>query len=171
MVLSPERLVASLNLTRTSRVLEIGPGPGFFSIQVAQAVPDGRLELVDIQMEMLLKARGRLRRASLENVGYVHANAVKLPFRACAFDVAFLVAVLGEVADPKGCLASVADALRPGGLLSVAELPGDPDALTEQQLRTLAHGTCLQFIETKRVSRTVLATFRRASRRSSASGG
>ena len=69
MVLSPERLVASLNLTRTSRVLEIGPGPGFFSIQVAQAVPDGRLELVDIQMEMLLKARGRLRRASLENVG------------------------------------------------------------------------------------------------------
>lgn len=162
-VLSPEKLVANLHLTRTSRVLEIGPGPGFFSISVARAVPDGRLELVDIQVEMLLKARRRLRRAGLENVGYAQANAVKLPFRDGAFDVAFLVAVLGEVSDPKACLSAVADALRPGGLLSVAELPGDPDALTEQQLRTLTHGTCLEFIETTRVSRTLLASFRRAS--------
>ena len=30
-VLSPERLVRHLHLTRSSRVLEVGPGPGFFS--------------------------------------------------------------------------------------------------------------------------------------------
>src|SRR5437762_14369084 len=60
-VLSPERLVASLHLTRTSRVLEIGSGPGFFSIDVARAVPQGRLELLDIQAEMLPKARRPLR--------------------------------------------------------------------------------------------------------------
>jgi SAM-dependent methyltransferase len=84
-VLSPERLVARLHLTRTSRVLEIGPGPGFFSIDVARAVPQGRLELMDIQAEMLQKARRRLRRAGVANAGYTQANAVKLPFRnGCA---------------------------------------------------------------------------------------
>lgn len=160
-VLSPEKLVRHLHLTRTSRVLEVGPGPGFFSIDVARAIPQGRLELVDIQLEMLQKARGRLRRAGVRNTGYTQANAVKLPFRSGAFDVAFLVAVLGEVPDPKACLASIADVLRPGGLLSVAELPGDPDAVTEEHLRTLTQGTGLEFVDSLRVSRGFLASFRR----------
>ena len=161
MVLSPERLVANLHLTPTSRVLEIGPGPGFFSIDVARAIPQGRLELVDIQIEMLQKARRRLRSAGVENTGYTQSNAATLPFRAGVFDVAFLVAVLGEVSDPKACVSAIAAALRPGGRLSVAELPGDPDALTEQQLRTLTDGTGLEFIETVKVSRALLASFRR----------
>ena len=160
-VLSPETLVANLHLTRTSRVLEIGPGPGFFSIAVARSIPQGRLELVDIQIEMLQKARRRLRRAGVENAGYTQANAVALPFRTGAFDIAFLVAVLGEVPDPRACLSAIAPALRPGGVLSVAELPGDPDALTEQQLRTLAQGTGLEFVGSVKVSRALLASFRR----------
>jgi len=165
-VLSPERLVGHLQLTCASRVLEVGPGPGFFSIDVAQAIPQGRLELVDIQLEMLQKARRRLRRAGVHNAGYTQASAVKLPFRSGAFDVAFLVAVLGEVPDPKACLASIADVLRPGGLLSVAELPGDPDALTEEQLQTLMQGTGLELVESVRVSRSLLASFRRQAKTS-----
>ena len=163
-VLSPEGLVRHLHLTRASRVLEVGPGPGFFSIDVARAIPRGRLELIDIQLEMLQKARRRLRRAGVQHAGYTQANAVKLPFRSGAFDVAFLVAVLGEVPDPKACLVSIADVLRSGGLLSVAELPGDPDALTEAQLRTLTQGTGLEFVESVPVSRGLLASFRRQAR-------
>ena len=161
MVFSPEKLVRHLHFAGTSRVLEVGPGPGFFSIDVARAIPQGRLELVDIQREMLQKARRRLRRAGVRNAGYTQANAVALPFRSDAFDVAFLVAVLGEVSDPKACLTSIADVLRPGGLLSVAELPGDPDALTEGQLRILMQGTGLELVESVRVSRALLTSFRR----------
>ena len=160
-VFSPEKLVRHLHLTRTSRVLEVGPGPGFFSIDVARAIPGGRLELVDIQLEMLQKARERLRRADLRNTGYTRADAVTLPFRPGAFDVAFLVAVLGEVPDPKAGLASLAHVLRPGGLLLVVELPGDPDAVTVEQLRTLTQGTGLAFVDSLRVSRGFLARFRR----------
>jgi ubiquinone/menaquinone biosynthesis C-methylase UbiE len=160
-VFSPEKLVRHLHLTRTSRVLEVGPGPGFFSIDVARAIPGGRLELVDIQLEMLQKARERLRRADVRNTGYTRADAVTLPFRSGAFDVAFLVAVLGEVPDPKAGLASIAHVLRPGGLLLVVELPGDPDAVTEEQLRTLTQGTGLEFVDSLRVSRGYLARFRR----------
>lgn len=164
-VLSPEKLVQHLRLTPNSRVLEVGPGPGFFSIHVARAVPQGRLELVDIQLEMLQKARGRLRRAGVRNAGCAQANGVALPFRAGSFDVAFLVAVLGEVRDPNACLASVTDVLRPGGLLAVAELPGDPDALTVEQLQAVTQGIELEFVESRRVSRGVLTSFRRAATR------
>jgi ubiquinone/menaquinone biosynthesis C-methylase UbiE len=166
LVLSPRELVRHLHLTDASRVLELGPGPGFFSIAMAGAIPRGRLQLVDIQLEMLQKARRRLRRAGAHNASYTQADAVRLPFRSGAFDVALLVAVLGEVSDPKACLTSIADVLRSGGLLSVAELPGDPDALTEMQLRTLTQGTGLEFVECVSVSRGLLASFRRQARAS-----
>jgi ubiquinone/menaquinone biosynthesis C-methylase UbiE len=128
---------------------------------VAQAVPQGRLELVDIQREMLQKARPRLQRAGVANVGYTQATAAKLPFQSRAFDVAFLVAVLGEVPDPEACMNSIADVLRPEGLLVVAELPGDPDALSEEALRAFTRGTGLEFVESVRISRSVITSFRR----------
>ena len=160
-VLSPQKLISHLHLTRASRVLEVGPGPGFFSIDVARAIPEGRLELVDIQREMLQKARRRLRRSGVANVGYTQATAATLPFQSRTFDVAFLVAVLGEVPDPAASMTSIADVLRPEGRLVVAELPGDPDALTEEQLRGLSEGTGLEFVESVRASRSVITVFRR----------
>lgn len=163
-LLSPSKLVRHLHLTTTSRVLELGPGPGFFSVDVARSVPDGRLELVDIQREMLQKARRRLKRAGMHNVGYTQANAVMLPFRVGVFDVVFLVAVLGEVSDPKACLRSIERVLRSTGLLSITELAGDPDALTEGALRNLVAGTSLEFVESVRVSGGLIATFRRQDR-------
>ena len=45
-----------------------------------------------------------------------HADAASLPYRDDVFDVAFLVAVLGEVPDPAARIASVARVLRRGGL-------------------------------------------------------
>ena len=148
-------------LSSTSHVLEVGPGPGFFSIDVARAVPQGRLELVDIQREMVQKARRRLQRAGVPNVGYTQATAARLPFQSRTFDVVFLVAVLGEVPDPKACMNSIADVLRPEGLVVVAELPGDPDALAEEQLRDLTRGTGLEFVESVQISRSVITSFRR----------
>ena len=133
------------------------PRAGYLSARAC----GGRLELVDLQIEMLQKARVRLRRARVANAGYTQSNATLLPFRSGAFDNAFLGAVLGEVPDPKACLASIADVLRLGGLLSVAELPGDPDAVTQAQLRTLIQGTGLEFVDSVRVSRGFLASFRR----------
>ena len=165
LVLSPERLVVQLHLESSARVLEIGPGPGFFSVAVARAVPDGRLELVDIQREMLKRARGRVESAGCRNTGATQANAMALPFRPTTFDVVFLVAVLGEVPEPKRCVAAVADVLRPGGRLIFAELPGDPDALSVDQLRALTLDEPLAFVASERVSRAVITTFEKITSR------
>ncbi len=162
LIFSPRQLVAQLHLTPTSRVLEVGPGPGFFSLDVARAVPRGRLELVDIQHEMLEKARRRLQRAGIRRVGFTQANAAALPFRPDLFDAAFLVAVLGEIPNPQACVACIADLLRDGGRLVFVELPGDPDAMNQAELRGLSSGTALRFVASERVGRATVTTFMRS---------
>ncbi len=148
LILSPRALVARLHLRDDARVLELGPGPGYFSVEVARSVPRGHLVLVDVQIEMLQKARRRITRARLRNASFVRAEAGALPFAAGSFDVAFLVAVLGEVPDAASCLDAIRRSLRPGGLLSVTEVAGDPDAMTEAEVSSLAGTLSFEHVET-----------------------
>jgi len=148
LIFSPRELAARLDLTAASRVLELGPGPGFFSVYIARRLPSGHLCLVDLQREMLEKARARIRRARVANVSFAQASATALPFAREVFDAAFLVTVLGEVPDAAACIAELRDALRPGGLLSITELAGDPDAMTERDIAALAKAANLDHAET-----------------------
>lgn len=60
-------------------------------------------------------------------------------FKPEVFDVVFLVTVLGEVSDPRACLQAIQPILRPGGLLSITEMQGDPDSLSQGEVQRLAH--------------------------------
>src|SRR5215472_9481372 len=146
--LSPRTLVARLHLSETSHVLELGPGPGYFSVEVARSTPRGQLCLVDLQLEMVRKARRRIACARLENVRFVQAGGSALPFGAGVFDVAFLVAVLGEVPDPGSCLDAIGHCLCPGGLLSITEVTGDPDAMSQAEVSALASARQFRHVET-----------------------
>jgi ubiquinone/menaquinone biosynthesis C-methylase UbiE len=105
------------------------------------------LILFDIQKEMLVKSRNKLRRTGCANFRLVQGSADALPFGANTFDIVFLVTVLGEVPDPETCMASILAVLRPGGVLSLTEQSGDPDALTESELRLMGMTMGLRFME------------------------
>ncbi len=163
LIFSPRELATRLHLTAASRVLELGPGPGFFSVYIARRVPGGHLCLVDLQREMLDKARARIRRAGVANVSFAQASASALPFAREVFDAAFLVTVLGEVPDAAACVAELRDVLRPGGLLPITELAGDPDAMTESDIATLAKAANLEHAETFPMRFGFTINFRKAS--------
>lgn len=126
-VLSPRKLVSRLALTARDHVLEVGAGSGFYSVEVARRVSKGHLELLDIQPEMLKKAQPKLEVEGLFNAGYMIADAGLLPFKEHSFDVVFLVAVLGEIADQKAFLSEAHRVLKPAGMLSISEHYPDPD--------------------------------------------
>ena len=136
-LLSPRGLVRRLELKPDFSVLELGPGPGYFSPAVAQAVPQGKLVLVDVQQEMLDMAKKRLDSKGVINVEYRQGDALSLPAETGSFDVAFLVSVLGEVPDRSACLLEVSRVLRSGGLLSVTEFKlWDPDFIPLPELKS-----------------------------------
>jgi ubiquinone/menaquinone biosynthesis C-methylase UbiE len=133
---SPGRTVDALRLATDSQVLEVGCGPGFFSRDLAQRVPQGRVVLLDLQEAMVHSARGRL--TTHQNTACVVADAQALPLGAQQFDVAFLATVLGEIPDKAACLRETRGVLRPGGRLAVAETRRDSDFINLTTLRTRA---------------------------------
>lgn len=137
LILSPSRLVHRLSLNQTANVLELGCGPGYYSIKAAQMIPGGKLTLVDIQQEMLDMAKGRMDSAGLSNIDYVRADAAELPFEKDSFDVIFLVAMLGEVPDQGSCIRELNRVLRSGGLLSVSEQYHDPHFIPASKIKSL----------------------------------
>jgi uncharacterized protein len=143
---SPSRAAQRLALTPDARVLELGCGPGYFSVELARRVPDGMLCLFDFQREMLQMALDRLAAAGVRTASGTQGDALALPFAGASFDAVLLVTVLGEVGDPAGCLREVHRTLRPGGLLSIAETRGDADFIARSELRALAeaHGFTLE---------------------------
>jgi len=110
------------------RVLELGPGPGAFTVDAARrAGPQGRIIAVDIQPEMIAWVEERVREAGLSNVETHVAGAYELPLESESVDCAFVVTVLPEIPDRNRALAELWRVLKPGGLLSITEEFIDPD--------------------------------------------
>lgn len=159
---SPRRLAERLSLSRDDRVLELGPGPGFFSVDFARRLTNGQLVLIDLQDGMLRRARARLGRAGAANASLLQGNAARLPCRDGAFDVAFLVAVLGEVTDPEACVSGLARVIRPRGTLSISEQWSDPDFQSIERVGSLIEATrCFEPAVRHGRRRNYTANFRR----------
>ena len=109
-------------------VLELGPGPGTFTVGTAQrAGAQGWLIAVDIQPQMIDQVQKRVREEGLTNVETHVASAHDLPIADQSVDRAFLITVLPEIPDPGRALAELHRVLRPGGWLSITEEFYDPD--------------------------------------------
>jgi ubiquinone/menaquinone biosynthesis C-methylase UbiE len=117
-----------LGIRPGDKILELGPGPGAFTVDAARrAGPEGRLIVIDIQPEMIAKVKKRLRAADVANAETHVARAYDLPLSDSSINRAFLVTVLGEIADQSRALAELSRVIRPGGILSITEEWLDPD--------------------------------------------
>ena len=128
------------------RVLEIGPGTGYYTLDLAEWVGhEGTIEIFDLQQEMLDHTIRRARERGLWNVNPTQGDAQDLPYGDDFFDAAVLITVLGEVPDQEAALREIARVLRPGGRLIVGELFGDPHMVTTGSLKGRAEAAGLRF--------------------------
>lgn len=145
-VITRSRLQATLAPQPGERILEIGPGTGYYTPSVADRLgPDGTLHVLDVQREMLAHTRDRARKGGLWNVEPIIADARDLPYPDDSFAAAYLVLVLGEVPDRKRALAELHRVLEPDGRLVVGELLPDPHFVTAGTLRRRAEREGFRF--------------------------
>ncbi|HEY6636137.1 MAG TPA: class I SAM-dependent methyltransferase [Solirubrobacterales bacterium] len=128
------------------RILEIGPGTGYYTLDAAEWVnPDGQVDILDLQEVMLDHTMRRAAEAGLTNVTPTQSDAIAMPYEEATFDAAYLTTVLGEIPDQDAALRELARVLKPGGRLVVGELIGDPHYVRLAPLRLRAGGAGLTY--------------------------
>jgi SAM-dependent methyltransferase len=138
----------ALAARKGERILEIGPGLGQHAIEVAGYVgPEGRVDVLDVQQEMLDATVARAERRGISNVvATLAAASGRLPYEDASFDAAYIVTVLGEVADREQMLAELRRVLKPGGRLVVGEIAMDPDFVPARRLRPMVEAAGLRLV-------------------------
>lgn len=139
--LARERLLEILAPRPGERMLEIGPGMGYYTLEVAAALAGGALDIFDLSQDFLDDVTRKSRDRGIENIAATQGDARQLPYCDDSFDAAFLVTVLGEIPDQAAALRELSRVLRPGGRLVVGEsaAAGDPHAVMLRALRRRAN--------------------------------
>ena len=139
------RLREALEPRPGERMLEVGPGTGYYTLDVAEWIaPEGRLAIFDLQQEMLDHTLRRARERGIANVEASQGDARDLPYPDASFDAAYLVTVLGEIPDQDAALRELHRVLEPDGRLVVGELLGDPHYVVFGRLRERAEAAGLR---------------------------
>ena len=115
-----ERIRAAVSPTPTTRVLDLGCGPGIVSAALAPSAQE--VVAFDLTPEMLEKARQRCREAGLQNVRFDLGRAEQLPFPDGSLDAVVSRLTFHHFPDPQHVLGEMVRVTRPGGRIVVADV-------------------------------------------------
>jgi precorrin-6B methylase 2 len=115
-----------LSLREGLTVGEIGAGRGWLTVEVAKRIgPSGRVYSTELSAARLNDIRRAVGEAALTNVTVLEAGerATNLPAGCC--EAIFMRRVYHHLSEPSAILASIHEALKPGGRLVIIEFRPD----------------------------------------------
>jgi SAM-dependent methyltransferase len=148
------------------RVLEPGPGMGFFTVELARLVgKSGRVVVVDIQPRMLAGLKRRVsknglldrldaRLAGPDSMGLEELNGT--------FDFALVFAVVHELPSATSFFTEAAAALRPGACLLLGEPRGHVNEVHFEAELTAAAQAGLDLVDRPSIRRTHAALLKKS---------
>jgi len=108
------------------QTVDLGCGPGYLVLQLAQAAPGLHVTGIDLADEMLVAAEAYARRSGLdERVAFKKGDVAQIPFPDGSLDLVVSTFSLHHWSDPVRALDEIARVLRPGGAFLVADLRRD----------------------------------------------
>ncbi len=130
---SPERLLAAAGLKTGQSVLEVGCGPGFFTIPAAAIVgAQGKIYAVDVHPAAIARVKKRLESGGIRNVTPILANASDTGLPDQSIDLAFVFGLLHVAGGLEDVLSEVHRVLKPDGVLSFEKTRGSEKRLIEE---------------------------------------
>jgi ubiquinone/menaquinone biosynthesis C-methylase UbiE len=111
-----------LDLGPGDRCLDVGSGPGYFSLLLAERVgPSGRIYAIDASQPALAHLERLRASRSIANIVCIHGDAATADLPDGPADAALVAMMLHHTPDPAAVLRNVARLLRPDGRAVIAE--------------------------------------------------
>lgn len=114
-------ILQALGVRQGMDVADIGAGTGLFTLPLARDAAPGRVYAVDIVPEFLAHIEQRAAGQGIRNVQTVAAREDSIALAPGSIDLAFLCDTYHHLEYPRGTLASIYAALRPGGEMVVID--------------------------------------------------
>lgn len=132
-------IIENSNILPKQTVTDYGCGPGRLTIPLAKKVgPEGQVNAIDIQAEMLTKVAQKAANYNLNNINYLEGQLGNGDSEYPLCDRAFLITVLGEIQNKKAALQQIFDTIHNGGTLTIAETVFDPHFQSYEKVLKLA---------------------------------
>ena len=129
----PDKLLKAAGLKQGQKVLEVGCGPGFFTIPAAKIVgEEGFVYAVDVHPLAIERVKEKIRRAEIKNVRPVLANASNSGLPDQSIDLAFLFGLQYIAGGLENVIGEMYRILKPGGVLSFEKTRGSEKKLIEE---------------------------------------
>ena len=136
---NPVKTLEAAGIQAGQQVLEVGCGPGYFTIAVAKLVGDnGFIHAIDLHPLAIKMTEKKLQKSGLTNVKLRIADAAKTGLPNDSIDLVFMFGVIHAL--PLGLvLPELHRVLRPGGALAVQTFSGRSlERVTNRELFTFA---------------------------------
>ncbi len=133
LVRNPHKLLKAAGLEQGRKVLEVGCGPGFFTIPAAEIVGDkGHVYALDIHPRAVERVKKKIEKKALKNVTPLCANASDTGLPGGSVDLAFVFGLRHVAGGLENMISELHRVLKPGGILSFEKTRGSEAALIEE---------------------------------------
>ncbi|PGH12514.1 hypothetical protein AJ79_04258 [Helicocarpus griseus UAMH5409] len=109
------------HITATSKILDIGCGPGSISIDFARRAPQGHVTGIEYVPDPLTQARELASSQGVTNVEFAVGDIHALAYPDDTFDIVHVHQVLQHIADPVQALREMRRVAKPGGIVAARE--------------------------------------------------
>jgi len=142
----PQQLVRLLGIKAGMAVADIGAGSGYYVVRLSPIVgASGRVIAEDVMPDYLENLRRRVRDLGLANVDIVRGKAHDPELAAQSLDIAILVHMYHEIAQPYALLYNLVPALKPDARVGIVDAfaptaeHGTPPGLLRCELQAVGY--------------------------------
>jgi ubiquinone/menaquinone biosynthesis C-methylase UbiE len=130
---NPYRSLEIAGLKPGQRVVEVGCGPGFFTIPAAKMVGEnGLIYAIDINHRAIKRVEEKMRKYGVDNIKPILGNAASTELEDSSVDLVFIFGLRYIAGGLSNLVSEMYRILRPGGLLSFEKITGSDDKLVEE---------------------------------------
>jgi len=121
LTMNSNKILIRMGVQTGQKILEVGCGPGFFTIPAARMVEDGTIYALDLYPMMIEIVKKKDKKHRLDNVKTINSPACRTGLNDKSIDLIVCIDVLSDISDIGPTLQEMHRILKSDGILSVYE--------------------------------------------------